>query len=673
MFLTFDNKFFQGRLKCVTLEWSKKMYSCAGICYSRRNSMGMAITIRLSEPLLKLRPRKNLIETLLHEMIHAYCFVLGIREGNGGHGPNFKKIMYGINKVAGTNITVYHTFHDEVDLYKVHWWRCNGICQHRKPFFGYVKRSSNRAPGPNDFWWKAHMESCGGGFLKIKGPDPVKRNKKFKDEVKGKDIRNYFGNVNSSTNLSNGFKTTFKGPVKANGGGTLLINPRTKTFTSTKNIEDKNSNSSKVTGGSLKNVIGLKDLSDEPSKVVKKKSTPSNQFAGTSQGYCLNSSSISKEPNKIPSDFVDRDKIRQIWSQKFSSPMEKEMTKPCEKKEIESNSEPVTEIPIEERRSSAEWEVLSDDILIRSIKPEIISLSDDEENEVDEIHESERRIPASESKTVLTQEQRQIQIKKEILDNSDLSDDDIELIDDDYDDSLTNVVDLTDTSLIDDFFGDDVLLKDFKIENSLVPCGSRSLPDPNKDIVTCPICQSKITREHFENHLDGCIGISIKIEPKSYGGRVVPGSRIIHPSVKKKEKVTATQEEILRKAGYSEQEISNIKITHIDTSISDDPDSYDENLTEGQRRRKGLTTSTHQCPVCGNEVDVNKIDNHLKRCGQDLSPSAVIQISPTKKRNSIPKTSEGNLFQICPVCNKKVRAHTMNEHLDLCLADSFDD
>lgn len=39
-------------------------------------------------------------------MIHAYCGVLRIREGNGGHGPYFRKIMNGINKVAGTNITV---------------------------------------------------------------------------------------------------------------------------------------------------------------------------------------------------------------------------------------------------------------------------------------------------------------------------------------------------------------------------------------------------------------------------------------------------------------------------------------------------------------------------------------------------------------------------------------
>lgn len=65
LFGAFDLKFFQGKLKCVELEWSKRMYQCAGICYQRRNGLGMAITIRLSEPLLKLRSRRDLIETLL--------------------------------------------------------------------------------------------------------------------------------------------------------------------------------------------------------------------------------------------------------------------------------------------------------------------------------------------------------------------------------------------------------------------------------------------------------------------------------------------------------------------------------------------------------------------------------------------------------------------------------
>lgn len=30
------------------------------------------------------------------------------------------------------------------------------------PFYGWVKRSMNRAPGRNDFWWKRHEMSCGG-------------------------------------------------------------------------------------------------------------------------------------------------------------------------------------------------------------------------------------------------------------------------------------------------------------------------------------------------------------------------------------------------------------------------------------------------------------------------------------------------------------------------------
>lgn len=170
----------------------------------------MSITIRLSEPLLKLRSRKDLVETMLHEMIHAYCFVLNIREGNGGHGPNFQKIMYAINKVAGTNITVYHTFNDEVDLYKQHWWRCNGVCQDRSPFFGYVKRTCNRAPGPNDIWWSRHMQNCGGTFMKIKEPEKPnkeksKKNKKNSTSQNGDgEIHKYFTPVTGSNIAATG-------------------------------------------------------------------------------------------------------------------------------------------------------------------------------------------------------------------------------------------------------------------------------------------------------------------------------------------------------------------------------------------------------------------------------------------------------------------------------------
>lgn len=213
LFQTFNNKFFQGCLACVELEWSKRMYQCAGICYSRGNRHYMSCTIRLSEPLLKLRSRKELIETLLHEMIHAWNFIRGIREENGGHGKNFLSKMNEINRMAGTNITVYHTFHDEVELYKTHWWRCDGVCKDRKPFFGFVKRTSNRAPSKNDLWWNEHQRTCGGTFIKVKEPEKKKKaaktsepkkkietKKKPSETVKSPDIRKFFsGNDAPST------------------------------------------------------------------------------------------------------------------------------------------------------------------------------------------------------------------------------------------------------------------------------------------------------------------------------------------------------------------------------------------------------------------------------------------------------------------------------------------
>lgn len=149
-------------------------------------------------------------------MIHAYLFVLGIREGNGGHGPNFKKTMENINRVAGTNITVYHNFYDEVNYFKKHVWRCNGICQHRKPFFGYVKRTSNRAPGPNDIWWIQHQQSCGGYFQKIDGPSAEDKKETKPKRQSKKDIRPSTSNV-----ITKYFSPTKISPIVSNNNNSI--------------------------------------------------------------------------------------------------------------------------------------------------------------------------------------------------------------------------------------------------------------------------------------------------------------------------------------------------------------------------------------------------------------------------------------------------------------------
>ncbi|KAI9909920.1 hypothetical protein PsorP6_010194 [Peronosclerospora sorghi] len=103
-----------------------------------------------------------------HEMIHAYVFVATPVRDDEDHGPLFQQHMHRINNAAQTRITVFHTFHDEVDSYRQHVWQCNGPCRRSPPYFGLVKRSMNRAPGPTDRWWAEHVKTCGGSYSKIK-------------------------------------------------------------------------------------------------------------------------------------------------------------------------------------------------------------------------------------------------------------------------------------------------------------------------------------------------------------------------------------------------------------------------------------------------------------------------------------------------------------------------
>uniref|UniRef100_A0A3Q2YAI0 DNA-dependent metalloprotease SPRTN n=1 Tax=Hippocampus comes TaxID=109280 RepID=A0A3Q2YAI0_HIPCM len=182
MFLEFNDRFFWGKLSGVEVKWSPRMTLCAGVCsYEGRGGL---CSIRLSEPLLKLRPRKDLVETLLHEMIHALLFVTQNNRDRDGHGPEFCKHMNRINKDSGANITVYHNFNDEVDVYRQHWWRCDGPCQTRKLYLGFVKRAMNRAPSALDPWWEDHQRTCGGTYTKVKEPDGYGKKKEAKKDKK---------------------------------------------------------------------------------------------------------------------------------------------------------------------------------------------------------------------------------------------------------------------------------------------------------------------------------------------------------------------------------------------------------------------------------------------------------------------------------------------------------
>lgn len=226
LFLEFNDAFFWGKLLGIEVKWSSRMTLCAGLCcYEGRGGL---CSVKLSEPLLKLRPRKDLVETLLHEMIHAFLFVTHNNRDHDAHGPEFHKHMNRINEKSGAKITVYHNFHDEVASYRRHWWRCTGPCQHRRPFWGMVKRAMNRAPSEKDPWWAEHRRSCGGTFVKIKEPEGKRKDQHGtqKHSPAGAKKLKTTGATDIRTLFQNGSKvkqpTQEKSRVPFNGQGHVL-------------------------------------------------------------------------------------------------------------------------------------------------------------------------------------------------------------------------------------------------------------------------------------------------------------------------------------------------------------------------------------------------------------------------------------------------------------------
>jgi hypothetical protein len=184
LFSLYNTLYFRSLLlPRVEVSWSPRLTLCAGICELVRDPQNgnkyTRIRLKLSEPLLKFRPRADVIDTLLHEAIHAYFFVTtSWRHSRGedgtGHGEGFLLLSDAVNNHGGYSVSVFHTFHDEVDSYRTHVWECDGPCKTRAPFFGLVKRSMNRAPGKGDSWWAGHVEACGGSFTKIAEPEMSK-------------------------------------------------------------------------------------------------------------------------------------------------------------------------------------------------------------------------------------------------------------------------------------------------------------------------------------------------------------------------------------------------------------------------------------------------------------------------------------------------------------------
>ncbi|XP_026472962.1 sprT-like domain-containing protein Spartan [Ctenocephalides felis] len=569
MFIAFDMKFFWGQLKSVVIRWSKRMYSCAGICsYSGRGGM---CTISLSEPLLKLRPRKDTVETLLHEMIHAYLFVTHNNKDRSGHGPEFHKHMYRINAEAGVNITVYHSFHDEVNHYKTHWWRCNGPCRSKAPYFGTVKRSSNRAPGPSDFWWNEHKITCGGTWEKVKEPDNVRKKQVLpaKSNVHGVgDIQKYFNNNGNPKGL------------KSNRSSTLVITkpPQTKTATEqkydnknlitnyvAKTVDQTNTNIRKAvtsTSGNLTNVKGFKNFDvDYPPKVI----TP---FTGT--GNNLRTSNDNSDSKKTASNEENiLLLVRNHWTNKFNNTTSPSINNKQKKIKLTDNVDTKSGVGVNKFFENS-----------NNTANEIPTILIDDD---DDLCFLQVNCPVCNAK--VNESDINTHLDACMVGNST-----------DLDESMENE-----------------FTKDFVPDTSL----------SDNDLKKCPLCNVLIPKSELSNHLDLCATIDF--------GDVCSASTQNVMSMTDTLKTLGYSEDEIKKSLYQTNtedkkptqsitsHIQTIDPDYWNTSVNTQPNKLndvadDESYLDDLIINDGDIPDAFPCPSCSKSISLNEMNSHLDIC-----------------------------------------------------------
>lgn len=150
-----------------------------------------------------------------------------------------------------------------------------------------------------------------------------------------------------------------------------------------------------------------------------------------SGGFVLGSSSVNSPPNTTPLE-----NIRNIWANKFND----------KKDESDENAVHHTHKTKVTEATSA-WEEIDDDILIHSVQNTVIEIDDGSNDGFGAAAVETVIQPTNETKL-------KISIKKELLDDLGEDDANIEMIDDEFDDTLNESLDLlTDTTVIDEIFG----------------------------------------------------------------------------------------------------------------------------------------------------------------------------------------------------------------------------
>lgn len=233
-------------------------------------------------------------------------------------------------------------------MYQQHWWRCNGPCHKKAPYFGTVRRAINRAPGPSDFWWMEHQQSCGGQFIKIKEPENFKT-KNTKNNQKSISVSTNTHKENNLTkwlkNSDNSFgrhkssdisRSKTKPILKISNTGNEKIKNIHKSndspFNSKINNKPLDSNLKKL-GNNTNNVhgwgVGGPNSSSSASKVINNNHTPKYSYSGQLGGSKIGKSNL-LDKFYVKSNNQQRTQLKQKTSSHNKANMEKSVIKSVE-------------------------------------------------------------------------------------------------------------------------------------------------------------------------------------------------------------------------------------------------------------------------------------------------------------------------------------------------------
>lgn len=138
LFDILDKTYFDGLFSDynIDVKWSAKMKKKAGACGYKRGVKLLKIT--LSTPILSSRSNWEIIDILLHEMVHAYTIIKNLKLD---HGSDFQACADKIRKKGGYEIKTCHRFFKEAKASNTFFWKCDqcytvvGRTNKRKPTF----------------------------------------------------------------------------------------------------------------------------------------------------------------------------------------------------------------------------------------------------------------------------------------------------------------------------------------------------------------------------------------------------------------------------------------------------------------------------------------------------------------------------------------------------------